>query len=783
MGVSPRRLAGMSAEEIQKLVFELDVHQIELKLQNQELREAQIRLAESRDRFNALYDFAPVGYLTLDKSGAILEVNLTLATMLRVERKRLLGAKFTRFVARAVQDIFYLHQREVWSSENKQTCELLLRASDSSGFVARMESICVGDPASGARHFWSAISDITDRKRAEEALARSHAELESRVAERTRELSESQERYRQLVQALPTAVYTCDSNGRIVLYNAAAVNLWGREPRTRDRWCGSHRLFTSEAKRLPLKRSPMALAVSEGKPIRNTELIIERPDGSRSHVLVFPDPTCDSSGHATGAVNVLVDITSLKETEATLRTTERKLRTLAHAMEQSPASILITNPAGEIEYVNPAFTEVTGYSLPELLGKNPRILKSGHQPRKFYREMWKTITDGKDWRGEFCNRKKNGEVFWEYAVIAPVHDEQGELTHFVSIKEDITERRRAGEELHDREEKLRAILNTVVDAVISIDQRGTIVGVNPAAERMFGYAEREMLGQNVSMLMPSPYREEHPRYLANYHRTGEAKIIGIGREVQAMRKDGTVFPIDLAISEVNHLHIFTGVIRDITERKRLEAEVLRISEEERQRVAADLHDGVCQELASIGFAATAVQREIQRVSQPLARKMERIASAISEATGHARAVARGMAPVVAGGDSLMQALQQLVAEVARSHRIRCLFECPMPVLIEDPIVSNQLYRIAQEAIHNAARHGKPKRIRVQLSKKGEEIWLRIKDNGVGLPADLPLTGGLGLRTMKYRAELIRAHFVIQSRKRGGTEVVCRLLNPLARNET
>ena len=226
--------------------------------------------------------------------------------------------------------------------------------------------------------------------------------------------------------------------------------------------------------------------------------------------------------------------------------------------------------------------------------------------------MWRTITAGREWRGELCNRKKNGELYWEFAVIAPIEDERGAISHFVAIKEDITERRRATEALRDREERLRTILNTVTDAIITIDRRGTIAGVNPATERMFGYTASELVGQNVSLLMPSPYHEEHDGYLANYHRTGQAKMIGIGCEVQGMRKDGSIFPIELAVSEVDHLHLFTGVIRDITERKRLEAEVLRIAEEERMRVAADLHDGICQELVAFSSSPTCCGRTWKR---------------------------------------------------------------------------------------------------------------------------------------------------------------------------
>ncbi|MEO2090033.1 MAG: PAS domain S-box protein, partial [Gemmataceae bacterium] len=136
----------------------------------------------------------------------------------------------------------------------------------------------------------------------------------------------------------------------------------------------------------------------------------------------------------------------------------------------------------------------------------------------------------------------------------------------------------AEQALRDSETRAEAILATTVDAVIVIDKRGTIETLNPAAERMFGYAAGDVIGQNVNVLMPDPYHREHDGYLANYLRTGQKKIIGIGREVVGRRKDGTVFPMDLAVSEarVGEHRAFVGIVRDITARKQAE-EALRDS--------------------------------------------------------------------------------------------------------------------------------------------------------------------------------------------------------------
>ncbi|MFC2105051.1 PAS domain S-box protein [Candidatus Bipolaricaulota bacterium] len=146
------------------------------------------------------------------------------------------------------------------------------------------------------------------------------------------------------------------------------------------------------------------------------------------------------AGEIVAAIGTSLDITDRKRSE-------ERIRQLSRVIEESPVSVVITDTEGSIEYVNPRFSEVTGYGLEEAAGENPRILKSGHQPTEYYKELWETIIAGRNWRGEFCNRKKSGDLFWELASISPIRDENDVITHFVAIKEDITERKHAAWDL------------------------------------------------------------------------------------------------------------------------------------------------------------------------------------------------------------------------------------------------------------------------------------------------------------------------------------------------
>ncbi len=175
-------------------------------------------------------------------------------------------------------------------------------------------------------------------------------------------------------------------------------------------------------------------------------------------------------------------------------------------------------------------------------------------------------------RFETVRRRKDGQLLDVSVSVSPVHGPTGEVIGVSKIARDITERKQAEQRLLDSEARVHAIIDTAADAIITIDDVGIVASFNPAAERMFGYSVQEIVGRNISVLMPAPYQEEHDGYLEKYRNTGERKIIGIGREVLGKRKDGEIFPIDLSVSEIlqGARRMFTGIVRDITERKTIQ---------------------------------------------------------------------------------------------------------------------------------------------------------------------------------------------------------------------
>jgi PAS domain S-box-containing protein len=338
--------------------------------------------------------------------------------------------------------------------------------------------------------------------------------------------------------------------------------------------------------------------------------------------------------------------------------------------------------------------------------------------------------------------------------------------------------------LRESASRADAILNTTVDGIIIIDERGLIETFNPAAERLFGYSADEVIGRNVSALMPEPDRSAHDGYMQNYLKTGRGRIIGIGREVVGLRKDGATFPMHLAVSEVRladaqgRRRLFTGIIHDLTNRKRLERELLEISDREQRRIGRDLHDGLGQQLAGIGFLSKSLENRLAAKDSPEAADARQIADLVAAAIAQARAMARGLHPVDLKASGLMSALEELAANVEGMFRILCTFRCPQPVLLSDNAVAVHAYRIAQEAVNNALRHGKATHITISLERAGDTIALSVDDNGIGLTPTPGKSTGMGMQIMRYRAALINATLDIGPGSRGsGTTISCRFVHP------
>ncbi|GMQ80841.1 MAG: hypothetical protein BMS9Abin05_0270 [Rhodothermia bacterium] len=333
--------------------------------------------------------------------------------------------------------------------------------------------------------------------------------------------------------------------------------------------------------------------------------------------------------------------------------------------------------------------------------------------------------------------------------------------------------------LHKREESQRqnrAILETIVDGILTIDSRGIINTFNPSAEKIFGYSAHEVIGKAVAILMPQPWSSKHQSYIQEYERTGQARIIGIGREVVGLRKNGEQFPMDLAVSEVNSegQKFYTGVVRDITDRRQLEHEILRITDQERRRIGQDLHDGLGQMLTGIGLIARSLVTRMEQEGSSHIEEMREVTELMKEADRNARTIARGLVPVELDVNGLEHALRMLVTDVEQLFGSRCTFHQSGTVPVLEMSAMTNLYRIAQESLSNAIKHGNADSVRIELQSKSGKLTLSIIDDGIGFSEDLPKNQGMGIPIMNYRARAIGATLEIGASGTKGTTVTCSL---------
>jgi PAS domain S-box-containing protein len=257
----------------------------------------------------------------------------------------------------------------------------------------------------------------------------------------------------------------------------------------------------------------------------------------------------------------------LARTSEKLRATEERFRLLVEAV--SGHAILMLDPNGTILTWNSGAETINGYTADEIIGQNYACLftPEGIAEGKPERELELASTEGRadieGWRV-----RKNGSRFWADGTLAAVYAADGRIHGFAKITRDMTAKRR-------NDELLRSVLDHTLDGIVSIDEVGTVSMINKAGQSLFGWTADEVIGQNVKMLMPAPYHADHDRYVANYLRTGQAKVIGIGREVRGVRKNGTSFPVDLAVTEfrLDEQRYFVGIVRDISERKKLETQL------------------------------------------------------------------------------------------------------------------------------------------------------------------------------------------------------------------
>ncbi|MFQ5443160.1 MAG: PAS domain S-box protein, partial [Nitrospinales bacterium] len=458
--------------------------------------------------------------------------------------------------------------------------------------------------------------------------------------------------------------------------------------------------------------------------------------------------------------------------------------------------VVITDTQGKIEYVNPKFSQVTGYTLKEIKGKNPQFLKSGFMSRKLYKQLWETICAGEEWQGEFYNKKKNGELFWELASISPIKNEKGIVTHFVAVKEDITRRKKTELELQ-KEIMFNQFLKDI--AIASNEALNLEDAVQVCLDRVcelsgWPVGHLYVVNEDTGELNPTKvWHIDDPIRFATFKKVTEAThfssgiglpgrvlssgkpawIVDVNKDPNFPRaqlakdlgvKTGFGFPILTGKNVVAVLEFFssqvTGHDEDlldvmgnigtqlgrVSERKRGEKKLRQshqelrdlfhrlqtIREEERTFIAREIHDELGQLLTVLKIDTSWIEKKLPKEEKILLNKTRAMITFIDKIIESVKRISSDLRPEELDMLGLTEAIEWQAQEFEERMGIKCDLDLSLCDVSLEPDRSTTIFRILQETLTNVARHANASKVKIKFCEENGDVVLEVKDNGKGI---------------------------------------------------
>ncbi|HET6558989.1 MAG TPA: PAS domain S-box protein, partial [Prolixibacteraceae bacterium] len=852
-----------------------------------ERRKAEKKLHESELRYRAFFENSMDAILLTNPDGTILSANQAACSMFGYSEQELiqLGRTSVEDPSDPRLDILLAERKR----KGKAKGIMNFIRKDGSRFPAEIATSVFNNDEGLERASWI-IRDITEQKKIQKEL-KFQANLLSNVGQ---------------------SVIATDASNLITYWNKAAEQMYG--------WSAEEVLGKNILDLVPIeftleKSMEVTEKISRGE-IWTDEFMAQRKDGSRFPVFISNSPFFDESGALAGIIGISKDITERKEAE-------ESLLKLSSAIEQSIDSVVITDRNGVIEYANPAYELMTGYSLEEALGHTPRIIKSGLHDQKFYQSLWQTILSGQVFREEVVNRKKNGELFYEQKTISPIFDKNGNITHFIGTGVDISERKRteqallesdklyhslfenmlnafsfckmiykegkpydftylgvnksfekltgkkdvigknvteimpgvrekdpdflelfgrvaltgvpemtemylesvkawssisvyspqkdyfvaifdvitsrknAEEVLRQSEAKFRKLINSLPDSVLVVDPLGRIVFSNDIALQTFQFAGDEMLGLTIESLVPNRFRQHHVGYRNDYLKQPESRPVGVGNEIFALRRDESEFPAEIMLEpiDINNNPFILTIVRDITERKMAEKELIMSKEkaEESDRLKSAFLANMSHEVRTplnsiIGFS--------QLLSDPFFEEEQKIEfihhivlngnnllTIISDIMDISK-IESGQIPIRINKIHCHEFITQIKDQYLMQARDKNLELCLTPTEIQEEAVvladSDRLMQVFNNLIGNALKFTPKGRIEIGYQPYGSITEFYVKDTGIGIAEEFQVKifdsfrqvedantrtyggNGLGLTISKKLVELMGGKIWVES---------------------
>ncbi len=750
-----------------------------------ERRHTEEEIKKSKARLQLQIDRMPIGCIVLSRDCRVMSWNPAAERIFGFTAKEALGRHPYDFIvpegAKEHLDTIFSRLLEGDATAHSTNENL---AKDGRLITCQWTNTPLREPDGTVVGVLSMVDDITERTRAENEIRTLNAELERRVLARTAELQVATDELQRVMASISDYLWSAEldeqGNWQYRYYSPGVERITGRPPsfylQDSARWLET--IHADDRSRLVRAFQRVTSGESERE---EEEYRIVLPDGKIRWVRDCA--TVTRSGRRMRVDGVVSDVTERKKEELELR----KFVSLA---DNSGEFIGICDMNFMPFYANQAALKLVGLDNIEQALRTPVPDFFFPEDQHFITEEFfpRVVREGRSEVEIRFRHFKTGRPVWMIYNVFHIKDAAGQPIGLATVSRDITARREAEEKLRESEATLRALLDTAAQAVLTIDSDGTIVSANRMAAAMFGYEPGELLGKSHDILVPERLREQHAKHRAEFVSKPITRPMGIGLELQAQRKDGSVFPVEVSLSGVHTSRgpLAVSFVSDITERKRAEGalrkserqlrvlagSLLTAQEDERRRLSRELHDDITQRLAFLSIelgklaGKTPVSpKETQAIIQSL---QDQTLRAVTEV----RRISHGLHPSAIEDIGLAIALEEFCGEFEKAQDVQVRFDGLIDDSRLDHASATCLYRITQESLRNAVKHGRATEVQVSLSLTSDSVQLRIRDNGTGFSADsVRSKAGLGVVGMRERIRLVSGELTISSQPGQGTEVI------------
>lgn len=733
--------------EKEKLIHELEVHQIELELQNEELIEAKVQTENISQKYIELYDFAPTGYVTLSGEGNILESNFVAARILGRDRDKLINSRFGGFVTEKTSPDFRDFLYNVFGNQSKVSCEISIKKHNNK----EVDVLLTGIVSQNGTECLVTMDDISERILSEYLL---------KISERKRIA---------ILDKASDGYFLFNQQGRLLEVNNTYCNMTGY---SKEELLNMH-LSDLEPDQAILDVASLIQQIIIQGEVRY-ETIHRRIDGSLFHVEVSIQYQPGNEGQF---ITFLHDISLRKRAEESLKVLydelEERIKDRTTELLVSNAALMLTeskyrtvadytydweywlNTEGHYIYVSPSCERISGRTAEEFIQNPGLILEIVHPDdlKAYVAYQQIETTDEKcPHENQFRIIHTDGSIRWIEIVRSAIYDKYGTFIGIRGSKRDITARKKM-EQLLKTNTRKYALLSENINDGIFICRGGRFEYVNKSLNHMFGYNDQELIGLKLKQLVLPEYFHE-----LDFFQTLKAPLNQIQNlEIECYRKDGSVIFVEFLFNYVAKEGVIYGVAHDVTEKRLLHRNMVKAiiltEEKERAYFSKELHDGLGPLLSVIKLYLQWSERSKNDASRD--EIIHRAEDILEEALNTVKEISNKLSPHLLTNYGLRSAIQSFIDKLQETSGFRIEFNCNLGKRLGDEIEA-AVYRAIIECLNNTIKHSEAKNVTIDLIDTGNELQMQYTDDGIGFNPKKTISEkkGLGLFNLQNRIQNI-----------------------------